>query len=169
MGAVPGSLCWKKQPERARGHWHALSHPRGAAFHPKKCPKKPRWSRELHWAAKETGCIPSPGTFVAGAPLIPLLAPSQSHSDPPRPHNSQSPPPPKGRIPTWGRPQTPHPPGDTHGCPCTGTGATVAVPAAGLGVSPLPSRSCLQRDCSRGSRINSVFCRGVNYTPAEQR
>lgn len=86
MEAVAGSLCWKKHwqhLEGARGHRHTHG---GLHPAPKNAPKASlepvragHGGAALRWGAKERGCSPSPGTFLADVPLIPFLAPSQSH------------------------------------------------------------------------------------------
>lgn len=63
MGAVPGSLCWKKQWQHFEGmrghcHTHWELHP------PQKMPKKPRWSL---WVL-----LPCPGERRKQATTLPL-------------------------------------------------------------------------------------------------
>lgn len=136
----------------SRGGEGTLSHPRGAAPHPKKCPKSLPGAGSC-WTRRCRPALGSEGKRLQSFPWhIPCRCPFNSRFGtipeplrPPRPDNSQSHPPPEGWIPAWGCPQSPHPPspspGGTHGCPCTGTSDRVAVAAAGLGVSLLPSRS----------------------------
>lgn len=86
MGAVPGSLCWKKQRQHLEGAWGPC-HTHGGLHPPpqknaQKASLEPVGAASLPWGAKETGCNPSPGTFLADVPLIPFLAPSQRRLDP---------------------------------------------------------------------------------------
>lgn len=144
MGAVPGSLCWKKQRRHLEGAWgHCHTH---GGLHPPspKCPKiltgtggccRPALGCEGNMLRPFPWHIPCqcPFNFLFGAIPAPLRPPPGLTIRSLRHHpraGSRRRDAPKSRIPS----------GETHGCPCAGTNVTVAVTAAGLGVSLLPSR-----------------------------
>lgn len=84
MGAVPGSLCWKKQwqhLEGARGHCHTHGGLHSSPKNIQKASLEPVGAAAPPWGAKGTGCSSSPGnvpliTFFGTipVPLRPLQA-----------------------------------------------------------------------------------------------